>query len=157
MSMQPNLEERLAKLERQVNFLETMLRPGGFKRHCLELDLTCVDIVREWFKYHELLHARTLEIEMDGVYQGAAIRMAIFRMARTNELVRIGWGIYRRNEAVKLEPRTRTKITPEIIDQIKNDATHSHSELARMLKVSQHTVRRFGHRSPYVFSGVQAS
>lgn len=154
--MQPSLEERLAKLERQVDFLETMLRPGGFKRHCQDLDLTCTDIVREWFKYHELIHARTLEIEMEGTYyHPAAIRMAIFRMARTGELVRIGWGIYRYNKAITVEPKKRTRITKEMIAQIKEDTTHSTAELARLLQVSEHTVRRFGHRSPYKFSGVQ--
>lgn len=152
-----NSEERFSELERRVKHLEMLLRPGGFKNHCIELDLCCSDIVREWFKYHDMLHIKSIGVEMGGYYSIGAFRMAVCRMSYSGELIHVGHGIYKYNGLFK--PKTSNYyrgVTPEVSAEIKQDTTHSHNELARKLGVSSHTVRKLGHKSPYKFTGVGA-
>lgn len=155
----PTLEElceQVAELQRRVKFLEVLFKPGGFRQHCLDLDLDCSDIVREWFKYHELVHSKTLAVEMKGYWSGDAIRMAIHRLSSSGELVRVATGVYRLDRTFVRPPSIPTKkVDPEILEQIRQDTTHSHGELARLLGLKVHVVRRAGHKSPYKFSGVQ--
>lgn len=143
-----SLEERVLGLEQRIAALESQL-PVKFSEHIKDRrELSCPDIIREWFKFHDIVSSRAVFLETKGIYSEMSYRMAIYRMYKSGEILRVGFGMYRQTSNW-ISPCRPLRLSPEDQRAVAADTTHTHAELARQYKVSVTTIMKLGHRSSY--------